>query len=321
MSEPRVIITECDHESFEIETKLFQEHSIQFEIHQHKTEEDLIQYAQGVTAFMIQYAPITEKVLANLPDLKLVVRYGVGVNTIDLEAATKYGVQICNIPDYGTNEVADHALAFMINLTRKITFMNELVRDGIWDYQKSIPVFRHSEQTVGVIGLGRIGTAFAHKVNALGCKVIAYDPNLEKKIARIPDFVEPVNLEELLERSDVVSIHCPLETAVNLIDEEQLRRMKNTAYLINVSRGGIVNEKALDLALAEGWIAGAALDVAEVEPLKKDSPLFKHKNFLCTPHMGWYSEQSSNELKRKVAEEVIRFLKNEPVHYPVNTLK
>ncbi|QOY33786.1 C-terminal binding protein [Anaerobacillus isosaccharinicus] len=317
MSRTKVIITDLDHDNIHIETKLFQDYSIPFELKQCKTEDELINECQGATAFAIQYAPITKKVIESLPDLRLVVRYGVGVNTVDLEAATAYGVQICNIPDYGTHEVADHALAMMLSLTRKITQMNNLIRNGIWDYQKSIPVFRHSEQIIGVIGLGRIGTAFAQKAHSLGCKVIGFD--LNKKQNNRSKFVEMVSFQELIEQSDVISIHCPLETAEDLINEQQLMSMKSTAYLINVSRGGIVNEKALDKALSEGWIAGAAVDVAKTEPIAVESPLLKHDNFLCTPHMGWYSEQSAKELKRKVAEEVIRFLQNEKVHYPVNT--
>ncbi|MFN7250535.1 MAG: C-terminal binding protein [Anaerobacillus sp.] len=316
MSRAKVIITDLDHDNIHIETKLFQDYSIPFELKQCKTEDELIDECQGAAAFAIQYAPITKRVLEYLPDLRLVVRYGVGVNTVDLEAATALGVQICNIPDYGTHEVADHALAMMLNLTRKITQMNNLIRNGIWDYQKSIPVFRHSEQIIGVIGLGRIGTAFAQKVQSLGCKVIGFDPRKKENQSK---FVEMVSFQELLEHSDVISIHCPLETAEDLINEQQLKSMKSTAYLINVSRGGIVNETALDKALREGWIAGAAVDVAQKEPLGVASPLLKHENFLCTPHMGWYSEQSAKELKRKVAEEVIRFLQNEKVHYPVNT--
>ncbi|MFC0271805.1 C-terminal binding protein [Metabacillus herbersteinensis] len=321
MENQRVLVTDCDHENIEIETNILNNASVSFELKQCKTEQDLIEEGKGVQVFINQYAPITEGVMANLPDLKLVVRYGVGVNNVDLAAATKYGVQVCNVPDYGVNEVADHALALMLALTRKITLMNNLVRNGVWDYQKSIPVFRHSEQTVGVIGVGRIGTSFARKVHALGCKVIGYDPMYRGNSPKqVPDFMELVELDELLEKSDVVSIHCPLDTARNLIDEAELEKMKPTAYLINVSRGGIINETALDQALEGHWIAGAAVDVAEVEPLGADSRLFRHDHFICTPHMGWYSEQAAQELKRKVAEEAVRFLNGEQINYPVNQI-
>ena len=321
MASQAVIITDCDHYDIDIETNILNQHTIQFQKKQCKTEQDLIDQCQDATVWINQYAPITENVLANCPDLKLVVRYGVGVNNVDVQAATKFGVQVCNVPDYGTQEVADHALACLLTLTRKVSQMSSLVKQGIWDYQKSIPVFRHSEQKVGIIGIGRIGTAFAHRVHALNSQVLAYDPKLtEERKKRAPEFVQFVDLETLLKESDIVSIHCPLDSAYHLIGEEELRKMKRSSYLINVSRGGIINELALDKALTEGWIAGAALDVAEIEPISTDSPLLKHENLYCTPHMGWYSEESAKELKRKVAEEAVRFLQGEQVHYPINNL-
>ncbi len=313
----KVVITDCDHENIDIERDILSNGNINFELLQCKTEDDLIRECKGVNGFINQYAPITERVLKELPDLKFVVRYGVGVNNVDLNAATKYGVQICNVPDYGMNEVADQALALMLALTRKVVLMNDYTRNNKWDYQRSIPIYRHSCQTVGVIGVGRIGTSFINKVHALGCKVVAYDPY---KKGPSPDFVEFVSLEELIKTSDVISIHCPSDNAMNLIGEKELRDMKESAYLVNVSRGGIVDEVALDKALSEGWIAGAAIDVVLQEPLALDSPLFKHENFLCTPHMAWYSEEAALELKRKVAEETVRFAKGEEIHYPVNQL-
>ncbi|MGY4691110.1 C-terminal binding protein [Salibacterium sp. K-3] len=322
MSNSDVIITDCDHADIEMESQLFHQASVPFELKQCGIEKDLIQQGKGAKVFINQYAPITENVLKNLPDLSLVVRYGVGVNNVDVAAASEHNVQVCNVPDYGMNEVADHALAFMLNFTRKINVMNESVHQGEWEYQKSIPIFRHSEQTVGIIGLGRIGTSFAKKVEAIGCSVIGYDPKyLGKSSDSLPVDIEMVRLEELLKRSDVVSIHCPLDEAFHLIDEEQLKLMKSSAYLLNVSRGGIINEDALDQALMEKWIAGAGVDVAENEPLDPDHKLFRHENFICTPHMAWYSEQAALELKRKVAEESIRFLNNEKVHYPINEIQ
>lgn len=268
-----------------------------------------------------QYAPITRRVIESCSNLELVVRYGVGVNNIDLIAASEHGIQVCNIPDYGTEEVADHALALMLSLTRKIPSTNRSVKKGDWDYQKSIPIYRHSVQTIGVIGLGRIGTEFARRVLALGSRVIVFDPNKARRYkGDIVNHVEFVSFNQLLSESDVISIHCPLDTAHNLIGESELHQMKASAYLINVSRGGIVNEKALNFALINKWIAGAAMDVSEKEPIAKDSPLLAHENFLCTPHMAWYSEQAAEELKRKVAEEAVRYLNDQPLDYPVNKL-
>ncbi|BAC14775.1 dehydrogenase [Oceanobacillus iheyensis HTE831] len=320
MLEKKVLITDCDHGNVDVESETFKKAEISFDLEQCKTEEDLISKGKGFEVFINQYAPVTRSVIENLPDLKLVVRYGVGVDNVDIAAATEHGVQVCNVPDYGMNEVADQALAMMLNFTRSISRMNSFVRKGVWDYQKSMPLYRHSEQTVGVIGVGRIGSSFAKKVKSLGCRVVAYDPKyLDEKAKKSPDFIDEfLPLNELLEQADVVSIHCPLDKARNLIDEKELQKMKPTAYLINVSRGGIINEQALNKALTNQWIAGAAVDVAENEPLQPESALLEHDNFICTPHMGWYSEQAALELKRKVAEESIRHLNGDQVHYPIN---
>ncbi|KGR75183.1 C-terminal binding protein [Ureibacillus sinduriensis] len=317
----KVIISDCDHADIEIEQRIFLENQVLFEQQQNQTEEDLIHNCQEAVVIVNQYAPFTEKVFAKLPNLKLIVRYGVGVNNIDLSAATKYGVQICNVPDYGTHEVADHALALMLALTRKISKMERLVKAGQWDYQASIPIFRHSEQIVGIVGVGRIGAEFAKKVHALGCKVIAYDISSEqKKHDSTLSFIEFVEFEQLIAQADVVSIHCPSDQAMNLIDADVLEKMKSTSYLINVSRGGIVDEEALYEALRSKKIAGAALDVAVKEPIDSHSPLLELEQFICTPHMAWYSEQAAQELKRKVAEEAVRYVKNEELHYPVNKI-
>lgn len=316
-----VIISDCDHADIDIESVIFSGANVQFELQQNKTATDLITHCQQATVVINQYAPFTEEVLASLPNLEVIIRYGVGVNNIDLAAATKYGVQVCNIPDYGTHEVADHALALMLALTRKIPHMNKLVKSGQWDYRASIPIYRHMEQTIGVVGIGRIGSAFAHRVKALGMRVIGYDLSAERKMqSKELSFIEFVTFDELIQQSDVISIHCPPDHAMNLFNQEVFSRMKNHAYLINVSRGGIIDEEALYHALIEQEIAGAALDVAVKEPIDQASRLLTLDQFICTPHMAWYSEQAAKELKRKVAEEAVRYVQGQSLHYPVNKL-
>lgn len=312
----KVIITDCDHENIDLESEILNEVGLNFELLQCKTEEDLISKCQDAKIFINQYAPITEKVMKSLKNLKLVIRYGVGVNNIDVSAATKLGIQICNVPDYGMNEVADHAIALMLSLTRKIVLMNDYTRKGKWDYTKSIPIRRNSTLTVGVVGLGRIGKNFAKKAHALDCNIIGYDPFYKQTEGY--EFITLVNIDRLMRESDIISIHCPLEGARDLFNEEAFKKMKNTAYIINVARGGIINEKDLDVALENGDIAGVALDCVDPEPIDSSSPLFRHENFICTPHMAWYSEEASKELKQKVAQEAVRFYKNEKVKYPVN---
>ena len=233
-----------------------------FELKQCKTESELIEQCAGYDVFLNQYAPMTELVIAKLaPKLRLIVRYGVGVDNIDVRAATGYGVQVCNVPDYGINEVADHALTLMLALERKIVLMDHSTKQKNWDYTRAIPIFRHNTLTVGILGLGRIGRAFAKRVRVLGCRVIGYDPVYKVNVADDSDYIEQVSFETLMKDADVISIHCPAESSKNMIDGYALSLMKRTAYLVNTSRGGIIDEKALDEALSNGMLAGAALDV------------------------------------------------------------
>ncbi|MGG1662532.1 C-terminal binding protein [Brevibacillus sp. NRS-1366] len=319
MSNLMIGITDCDHPSVEIEQKVIRGASAQMVLHECKTEEDVIRDCADADGLLNQYAPLTRNVLSQLPRCKVIVRYGVGVNNVDIGAATDYGIQICNVPDYGVDEVSDHAMALMYTLARKTLLLGNAVRRGEWEFSISRPILRLRGQTVGVVGLGRIGSAFAKKAHGAGFNVIGYDHR--NTVAEELPFVERVTFDELLERSDVISIHCPLtEDTKNLFGKSELQAMKSSAYLINTARGSIIDEAALDQALTEGWIAGAALDVMELEPPKPDNPLLRHESCIITPHVAWYSEQAFDELKRKAAEEAVRVLTGQQPHYPVNQL-
>ena len=316
----KIVISDCDHESMSVEERLFAESGLNYTHLACRTEDEVIAECRGAGIIMNQYAPFTARVFAALgPELKLIVRYGVGVDNIDLEAATRFGVQICNVPDYGMSEVSDHALGLMLSLVRKLPFITELNRRGVWDYRRTIPVRRIATLTVGVVGVGRIGGLFARKVSALGCRVIGTDPRYPDLVREHPELTF-ATFDTLLAESDVISIHCPLDAATRgLFGTDALARMKPTAVLINTARGGIIDETALADALSRGAIGGAAIDTVAREPLAADSPLLSHPNCLVTPHMAWYSEESAEELNRKVAEEAIRFAKGGAVHYPVNS--
>ncbi len=314
----RVGISDCDHEALKEEKAVFGKNGIALVLHQCRTEDDLIRELQEYEVIGNQYAPLTEKVFCGLPRLRCAVRYGVGVDNVDLEAATRHGVKICNVPDYGVQEVAAHAAAFMLALCRKIIPMDRDVKRGRWNYKASIPINRFNRMTIGIIGLGRIGKCFARIVQGLDCRIIAYDPRYGRcSGAEIGEHIALVPFPELLETADIVSIHTPLESSRGMIGEKELRLMKTTAYLINVSRGGIIDEEALDRALENRWIAGAACDVFEKEP-PGGTPLLRHENFIATPHMAWYSEQASRELKTKLAEEMTRACYGLPLKYQLN---
>ncbi len=310
-----IAISDCDHLLMIEEQRVCARYGLEYVLFQCKTEDDLIRDLQGYEAVVNQYAPFTERVFAALPELKMVVRYGVGVNNIDLEAATRHHVAVCNVPDYGVQEVASHALALMMALTRKIVTMDASVKNGEWEYAKSIPIRRYKEMTFGVVGLGRIGTCFAELVRPFGGRILGseIDPN-----RAVPDFVERVDFDTLVRESDVISLHCNLETSRNLIHMGVLKQMKRDAVLINVSRGGIVNENDLAEALNQELIAGAGIDVTGLEPLPFSSPLLTAKNIVLTPHMAWYSEEASSDLKTKTAEEAARWLTGKPLLNQLN---
>lgn len=321
MLNTEVIICDCDHEDIIQETEVFSRENIQIKWLKCKTQEEVIASCKGAKVLLNQYVLMDEKIFKALPTVKCIVRYGVGVDNVNLDDANKFGVQICNVPDYGTREVADQGLALMMALVRKVCFTNKLIRENIWDYRKEIPILRLSDCTVGICGVGRIGSEFAKRVAALGCKVIAYDVEDKNQDRIFPDFIEFVPFDELLKRSDVISIHCPLnDTTYHMFGKNEFSKMKKNAYIVNVARGGIIDEDALLWALEEKEISGAGLDVVEKEPLTSDNPLLSFDNFVISPHTAWYSEQSAIDLNRKVAEEGLRFLKGEKVHYPVNKI-
>lgn len=310
-----IAISDCDHLYMTEEQTVCDQYGVGYTLFQCKTEDDLIAQLQGYEAVVNQYAPFTERVFAALPELKMIARYGVGVNNIDLAAATRHHVAICNVPDYGVQEVASHALALMMALTRKIVRMDASVKRGEWEYARSIPIRRFSEMTFGVVGLGRIGSCFAELLRPFGGRILGYEIDPQRAL---PDFVEAVDFETLVRESDVISLHCNLETSRNLINLDVMRRMKPEAVLVNVSRGGIVNEFDLAVALNDGLIAGAGIDVTMHEPLEHDSLLMTARNLILTPHMAWYSEEASSSLKTKTAEEAARFLTGKPLLNQLN---
>ena len=312
----KIYITDCDHESMDIEKKTFTKEGVDFEILNVTQPEDIIRACHDADALILQYATISDNVLSSLKNLKGVVRYGVGVNTIDIESATKNNVAVCNVPDYVTNEVADHALYLIMALARKLPLLINDTKSNIWAYEKAIPIYRLQEQTAGIIGLGRIGLSLAKKLHGIGLKVIGFDPLAKKE--QLPDYIDFVSLDELLAHSDIISLNLPLtKSTENLIDSKEFSKMKSNCYLVNTARGGIVNEEALYQALLNHTIAGAALDVFKQEP-PTDRKLFSLDNFIATPHAAWYSEQSQQDLKRKAAEEAIRLAKGEKPLYCLN---
>jgi D-3-phosphoglycerate dehydrogenase len=316
-SEHVVIVADCDHKTIEIEQGVLADICKNIPMLACRTEDEVIEQCAAAEGLIIMYAPITRRVISHLKHCKIIARYGVGVDTIDLKAAAEHGIIVSNVPDYGTNEVADHALAMMMALTRKVLQATATVKSGRWDFRLMQPVHRLQEQTLGVLGIGRIGSAMARRAHGIGMKVIACDPYVARE--RVPDYVTLVSLDELMRTSDVVSVHCPLTDETRMmLGEEKLGLMKPTAYLVNTARGSIVDEAVLDKMLGVGKLAGAGMDVLMKEPPAADNPLFRHDNFIVSPHMAWHSNSSVKDLKRKAAEEVRRVMRGEVPLYQVN---
>ena len=254
------------------------------------------------------------------PRCRGVVRAGVGYNNIDLEAATRHGVVVCNVPDYGSEEVADHAIMFLLALARRLVPSHEAIRAGTWDYRSALGTPRLRGKTFGVVGCGRIGTATALRAKALGLDVVFYDPYLRQGIDKAIGIRRVFSLDELLEQSHFVSLHCFLDAGSHhLIDARALARMKPGSYLINTARGPCVDEEALLEALDSGHIAAAGLDVVEREPLDIDR-LRLHPKIIFTPHTAFYSVEGYVEMRTKTAQEIRRLLLGEQPRNPVNNV-
>jgi D-3-phosphoglycerate dehydrogenase len=302
-----VLITDCDHPTVDVERAILEAAGLTVELATCRRPDEVIAAATetGAVGLIVQYAPITGDVLRALPGCRVVGRYGVGLDTIDLATAATLGIAVVNVPDYCTDEVADHALGLILALTRGIVPLDRGVQRGTWDFRLAGRVRRPSSQRLGVIGLGRIGTALARRALALGFEVIATDPR------RAPGAeIQVVDLDTLLATSDVVSIHAPLDSSTyHLIDARALGLMKPTAIVVNTSRGGLIDQDALVQALHGGHLAGAGLDVLEQEPVGPDHPLVGSPNVVLTPHAAFYSEESLVEMKRKVSERVLAVLR------------
>lgn len=268
--------------------------------------EDAWAQCETADAVMVRRAAVTPAMIARLRRCKILLRYGVGVDNIDLPAATRHGIIVGHVPVYCQDEVSTHAIALMLACVRRIVPTHEKMRAGGWDLHRSDPVYRLAGQTIGLVGFGTLAQAVARKLQGWDVRLVATDPYVSPETASLLN-VTLLPFERLLAQSDVVSLHVPLVRETNhLIDTRSLALMKRGANLINTSRGPVVDATALLDALDSGGIAGAALDVFEEEPLAQDSPLRQHPRVVLTDHMAWYSEESQIELQRRAAREVVR---------------
>ena len=274
------------------------------------SEDKIIEAAKDADALLVVFAPMTRRVLEALPKLKVIVRYGIGYDNVDVEAATDNGVLLVNIPDFGLEEVSDHTITLLLTLGGDLLSLNQKTKQGGWNEAQLARALVEPpyEQTLGLVGCGKIGRMTARKAQRFGFRILGYDPYVAAPPAEECG-ITLISLPDLLKESDFVSVHTLLNQETwHLIGEREFEQMKPNAYFINTSRGAVVDGIALIKALQEKWIAGAGLDVFEEEPVEPDNPLLKMDNVIVTPHCCSHSAASIRRLKRSVAQEAVRVL-------------
>lgn len=279
--------------------------------------EAILQVASSADAVLTTYAKLTADLITKMSRCRIIGRFGIGVDNVDVVSATKSGIVVTRVPDYCLDEVSDHAMALLLSLARKISLINAHTQGGTWKMKETVPIHRIRGAVLGLVGFGRIPQLLAPKAQAFGMRVVTHDPYVRPDVFSRAG-VESVEFDYLVKISDYISIHAPLIAGTyHLFNADVLCRMKPTAYLINTARGPIVDEEALAQALDHKQLAGTALDVMEKEP-PDSSPLFGRANVIITPHMSFYSEESLVDLQTKAAEEVVRVLSGQAPQNPVN---
>ena len=318
MSEKIVLVTDYTWPSTEPEASVLKEAGAKLVEAESGNEEELIRLVAEADGILTCFKEVTEAVIQAGEKLQVIGRYGIGVDNIDIEAATRLGVPVTNVPAYCLDEVAEHAMAFLLACGRGICIYDSAIKEGNWELATGRPIYRIRGRTLGILGFGKIGQTLAEKASGFGMEIIAHDAFIDDEIIRSGG-AEPVSLDDIVTRSDFLSIHTPLNPDTrHLINEERLRNMKSGAYLLNAARGGIIDLHALAVALEKGWIAGAAIDVFEPERLPAEHPLLKAPNLVATPHVAFYSEESVLELQRLAAENVAAILSNRRPESVVN---
>lgn len=304
----KIVIVDSDFEDQEIEKRMAYEAGMEIEVFHDPSPDGIIANAQDADGIITSYGRFTRRVFDSLPNLRVVSRTGVGFDSIDIQAATDNGVAVCNVPGYGTEVVSDHAITLALDVLRRTNELDAALRQGIWPYAGHRPFGQVHGRVFGVVGMGEIGRATARKANGLGFTVICTSRSL-KPGRRTPEGYDIVTYDELLQRADVVSFHTALTPETrHILDAEHLAKMKNTAVVVNTSRGAVIDTVALAAALKADRLWGAGLDVFEEEPVSMDHPLFSAPHTVLTPHVAYWSEESGVELRTRTTQAVIDML-------------
>jgi D-3-phosphoglycerate dehydrogenase len=326
MKPAKIVVTDYIEPDLEWERKELQGLPATFEGHQLKSapKGELLEKIGDADVLIVNMAKMTREVLQELRSCSLIIRHGVGYDNVDVPAATECGIQVCYVPDYCQEEVAEQAMMLLLlcrrRFTRQTESMEESVAAGAWNFSRVIPVRRFSRTVAGIVGCGRIGSLVVKMLRGFGIEVLVHDPYLSE--ARQADLgIRCMPLEELLPQADMVTIHPSLTRETQyMIGERELRMMKPTAILVNTARGAIVNAEALARACREGWIAGAGIDVFEKEPPEANFVLRGLPNVILTPHLAWYSEDAGWSIREKIMEDVRRYLDGRPPRFPINDI-
>jgi D-3-phosphoglycerate dehydrogenase len=320
------MIADSDFGDVEIERAIVEGAGFALQAYQCKSEEDVIALGHDAAGILTQYAYVGAATMEHLPNLRVIARYGTGVDIVDVDAATRHGIQVTNAPnEWCADEVADHAIALWLAAARKINEYDAATRRGEWQWQTGAPIFRVRGRVFGLLGYGAIARLIAARAQAFGIRVWAYDPYVKADYMHADD-VRAVDLDELIRGSDYLTIQAPLTSDTrHLFNDTTLAQMKPTAILINTARGPIVEDTALHRALDAGTIAAAALDDLEEEPAKladwaPNNSLLHHPNVIVTPHAAYYSEESIHTIRTIAAEEAVRVLTGRAARSPVNRL-
>jgi D-3-phosphoglycerate dehydrogenase len=314
----RVLITDFGFPHVDQERAILTAIGAEVATAQCRTPADVIAAGRDADALLVQWAPIDRSVIQALEHCRVIVRYGIGVDNVDLRAAGERGIPVCNVPDYCIDEVADHTLALALALARQLPQTDATVRAGTWKITPPRPISGFRGTIFATLGYGRIARAVLSRAAAFGFIPAAYDPFLSPD-AFAESGVRPLTLDAVLATAGVISLHLPLSADTrHLIQASTLARMRRDAVLVNTARGGLIDTVALAAALEQGALGGAGLDVFETEPLPADHPLRRAPNVLLTSHTAWYSAASVPELQRKAAEAAARALTGQPLRHVVN---
>ncbi len=317
----KIAIIDHREEGYELEKQALSSENVELRFCRCKNEEELIETVKDAEIIIFTVSVLNRRVISHLSNCRMIIRYGVGMDNVDLDAATEKGIYVCNAPHYGTFTVAEHAFALLLSLSRKILLLDKNLRKNIWGLSSVVPVHSLRNKTLGLVGFGNIGKYVCKMALAFEMKIIVHDPYLSEKTIEESGATK-VSFTDLIRRSDHISIHAPLtDETRHLFNKNVFAEMKKTAAIINTSRGGLINQADLIEALKSGRIAGAGLDVFENEPLDPENEILPLGNVILTPHAAWYTEDSIKSLHQEVIENVIRVIHGKKPYNIVNSLQ